>query len=60
LTGEVIDTTKEEYTYYEELENSAALEALKKKRKLDQYELPELNQAQLSNKLDPRLATEEE
>ncbi|KAI8983822.1 hypothetical protein BDB01DRAFT_117211 [Pilobolus umbonatus] len=50
----------EDFVYYDELEKHAAKEALKKKVKLDQYELPEINQADLLKREDPRIATTEE
>lgn len=55
--------TVENYTYYDELEKSAALDVLKKKHKMDQFELPEIQQSEADarlRKLDPRLATSEE
>ncbi|KAI8991248.1 hypothetical protein BDF20DRAFT_909056 [Mycotypha africana] len=62
------DTTEEEnYVYVEELEQKAAVETLRSKRKVDQYELPELDthretyaKITKNNTLDPRLATKEE
>ncbi|CEJ00145.1 hypothetical protein RMCBS344292_14211 [Rhizopus microsporus] len=54
-------TNDEEYVYYEQLEKSAAVDVLRKNRKLDQYELPEINQNQIHpDRVDPRLATAQE
>jgi DNA excision repair protein ERCC-5 len=53
----------EKYTYYDELETSAAVETLRKKHKMDQFELPEVQENETDarlRKLDPRLATSEE
>ncbi|KAI8334927.1 hypothetical protein EDC96DRAFT_13726 [Choanephora cucurbitarum] len=52
-----------DYVYYDELQQSTTKDVLRKKRKLDQFELPEIdkkaNNSRL-NKLDPRLATTDE
>ncbi|KAG0946717.1 hypothetical protein G6F57_002532 [Rhizopus arrhizus] len=50
---------EEDYVYYDQLEKSAAVDALRKNRKLDQYELPPEKTLEL-NKLDPRLPTRQE
>ncbi|KAI8356648.1 hypothetical protein BD560DRAFT_426449 [Blakeslea trispora] len=52
-----------DYVYYDELQQSTTKEAIRKKRKLDQFELPDIDQKVASsrlNKLDPRLATTDE
>ncbi|KAF7731759.1 DNA repair protein rad2 [Apophysomyces ossiformis] len=51
---------EEAYVYFDELERSAAVEELRRRRKRDQFELPPTDQQMLPNKMDPRLATEEE
>lgn len=49
---------EENYVYVEQLEKTA--EMLRNNRKLDQYELPEVETKMVINKLDPRLASTEE
>ncbi|CAO3613761.1 unnamed protein product [Mucor hiemalis] len=49
---------EENYVYVEQLEKTA--EVLRNNRKLDQYELPEVDSKTLISKLDPRLASAEE
>ncbi|KAG0172954.1 DNA repair protein rad2 [Apophysomyces sp. BC1034] len=55
-----VPTSEETYVYFDDLEKSAAVDELHRRRKRDQYELPPTEQQLLSNKMDPRLATEEE
>ncbi|KAI8076524.1 uncharacterized protein B0P05DRAFT_512031 [Gilbertella persicaria] len=60
--GETMETSKQDFVYYDELQQSA-VEALQKKRKLDQFELPNLEKKEFDSRLqqlDPRFATADE